>query len=69
MLTLEGAVERITYVNEQNGYTVAKLTPTGKDYLVTVVGNLPNVQPGESVRLEGVWTTHPQHGRQLEAKH
>ncbi|MFN8483853.1 MAG: ATP-dependent RecD-like DNA helicase [Anaerolineae bacterium] len=69
MLTLEGAVERITYVNEQNGYTVAKLTPTGKDYLVTVVGNLPNVQPGESVRLEGVWTTHPQHGRQFEAKH
>ncbi|MFN8473067.1 MAG: ATP-dependent RecD-like DNA helicase [Anaerolineae bacterium] len=68
MLTLEGAVERITYVNEQNGYTVAKLTPTGKDYLVTVVGNLPNVQPGESVRLEGLWTTHPQHGRQFEAK-
>ncbi len=68
MLTLEGAIERITYVNEQNGYTVARLTPTGKDYLVTVIGHLPNVQPGESVRLGGVWTTHPQHGRQFDAK-
>ena len=68
MLTLEGAIERITYVNEQNGYTVARLTPTGKDYLVTVVGHLPNVQPGESVRLGGDWTTHAQHGRQFEAK-
>lgn len=66
MLTLEGAIERITYVNEENGYTVARLTPNGKDYLVTVIGHFPHVQPGESVLLEGVWTTHPQHGRQFE---
>lgn len=68
MLTLEGAVERITYVNEENGYTVARLTPTGKDYLVTIVGHLPGLQPGESVRLQGFWTTHAQHGRQFDAR-
>ena len=68
MLTLEGAIERITYVNEENGYTVARLTPSGKDYVVTIVGRLPTVQPGESVRLSGFWTTHAQHGRQFEVK-
>jgi exodeoxyribonuclease V alpha subunit len=68
MQTLEGAIERITYANPENGYTVARLTPTGKDYLVTVVGSLGDLQPGESVRLQGDWTTHPQHGRQFDAK-
>ncbi len=68
MPTLEGAVERITYTNEENGYTVARLAPNGKDYLVTVVGHLPNLQPGESVRLIGEWTTHAQYGKQFDAR-
>jgi len=66
--TLEGTLERLTFQNEENGYTVAKLIPKGKGYEVTVIGALTGVNPGESVRLRGVWTTHPQYGRQFEVR-
>ncbi|MBN2391390.1 MAG: ATP-dependent RecD-like DNA helicase [Anaerolineae bacterium] len=66
--TLEGTLERLTFQNEENGYTVAKLIPKGKGYEVTVIGTLTGVNPGESVRLHGVWSTHPQYGRQFEVR-
>ncbi len=65
---LEGAVERITYYNEENGYSVVRLSVNTRSDLVTVVGNLPEVQPGESLQLEGRWTTHPQYGLQFQAE-
>jgi exodeoxyribonuclease V alpha subunit len=69
MATLEGAVERITFHNEENGYTVARLVPDGKDYEVTVIGNMLGVQVGEHVRLGGEWTVHSQFGRQFKVEH
>jgi exodeoxyribonuclease V alpha subunit len=65
---LEGTVERITYYSEETGYSVIRLSVPDQLDLATVVGNLPEVQPGESLRLEGVWTTHPQYGRQFKAE-
>jgi exodeoxyribonuclease V alpha subunit len=65
---LEGTLERLTFQNEQNGYTVARLVPKGRAYEVTVVGPLEGVQVGESVRLHGVWTTHAKYGRQFEVR-
>lgn len=61
-------MERVTYYNEENGYSVIRLNVEGHSNLVTVVGNLPEVQPGESLRLEGSWTKHPQYGRQFKAE-
>jgi len=69
LATLEGSVERITFQNAENGFTVLRLQPTGKRYLVTVVGPLATVHVGEHLRLRGRWTTHPQHGRQFEVQH
>ncbi len=63
---LEGTVERITFQNEENGYTVARLQPKGKSYEITVVGNLAGVHVGELLHLRGMWTTHPEYGRQFE---
>jgi exodeoxyribonuclease V alpha subunit len=63
---LEGTLERLTYQNEENGYTVARLIPQGKSAEVTVVGTLTGASVGESLRLEGIWTSHPQYGRQFE---
>src|SRR5262249_3476863 len=40
---------------------------SGSD-LITVVGNLLGVQPGESLRLAGRWKSHPQYGRQFEVQ-
>jgi exodeoxyribonuclease V alpha subunit len=66
--TLEGTLERLTYQNEENGYTVARVIPDGKSYEVTVVGPLAGANVGESLRIRGVWTTHPQYGRQFEVR-
>ncbi len=66
---LEGNLERITFHNSENGYTVAKFCPKGKRYEVTVVGSMLGVNVGESLRLSGVWTTHPEYGRQFEVRH
>ncbi|HEX5505551.1 MAG TPA: ATP-dependent RecD-like DNA helicase [Thermomicrobiales bacterium] len=65
--TLEGVVERLTYVNPDNGYTVARLQPAGQRHLVAVVGNLPAVNVGESVELTGRWERHALHGWQFLA--
>ncbi|MEY9211347.1 ATP-dependent RecD-like DNA helicase [Thermobifida halotolerans] len=63
---LEGVLERITYANEETGYTVARVdTGRGGD-LVTAVGSLLGAHPGESLRMEGRWTSHPQYGRQFQ---
>jgi exodeoxyribonuclease V alpha subunit len=67
--SLEAVLERITYANEETGYTVARVSARGVtsgDELLTVVGNLLGAQPGESLRLEGRWKSHPQYGRQFE---
>ncbi len=66
--TLEGVIERFTFQNEENGYTVARLIPKGKGYETTVTGVLSGVMVGESVRLRGVWKTHPEYGRQFEVR-
>ncbi|MFZ0566273.1 MAG: ATP-dependent RecD-like DNA helicase [Chlamydiales bacterium] len=63
-----GYIERITFHNSENGFTVARLKQPRKAELTTVVGSLPNIQPGESVRLRGQWKTNPAHGLQFEVK-
>lgn len=73
---LRGVVERVTYHNEENGYTVAKLAPEnaaavgvtrgfGRNGDVTVVGNLPDINVGECVELRGRWTVHAEYGKQF----
>ncbi|MEU9547189.1 SF1B family DNA helicase RecD2 [Streptomyces mirabilis] len=63
---VEGVLERITYANEETGYTVARVdTGRGANDLLTVVGALLGAQPGESLRLYGRWGSHPQYGKQF----
>jgi exodeoxyribonuclease V alpha subunit len=68
MEKLEGIVERLTYVG-QDGYTVLRLKVSGRADLQTVVGHLPDVNPGESLKLKGRWVSHAQYGRQFKAEH
>lgn len=67
MTTLTGVIERITYHNEETGYTVGRLTPERGGQLVTIVGNMMGINVGESVELRGEWTNHPDYGRQFKA--
>jgi exodeoxyribonuclease V alpha subunit len=64
---LEAVLERITFANEDTGYTVARVATerTGPD-LLTVVGPLLGAQVGESLRLTGRWGSHPRYGTQFE---
>lgn len=63
---VEGVLERITYANEENGYTVARVdTGRGSGDLLTVVGALLGAQAGESLRMEGRWGSHAQYGKQF----
>jgi len=76
MDTLSGSIERITYYNEENGYTVLRLRPDrvrgipdlSRDGLATVVGNLPELNPGEHLTLKGRWVNHPKHGGQFNVE-
>ncbi|WP_166352744.1 SF1B family DNA helicase RecD2 [Phytoactinopolyspora limicola] len=64
---LDAVLERFTYANDDTGYTVARAsTERSGDNLITVVGALLGAQPGESLRMTGRWTSHPQYGRQFE---
>jgi exodeoxyribonuclease V alpha subunit len=81
MDVLSGSVERITFYNPENGYTVLRLRPEHQkgmlavpktslsfDGLATVVGNLPELSPGEFLQLQGHWDRHPKHGSQFKAE-
>jgi len=64
--TVEGVLERIVFSNEENAWTVARLTVAGQRDLVTAVGNLLGVQPGENLRLTGAWIQDPKYGKQFK---
>ena len=59
-------IERITYYNQENGYTIAKAKVGGRHHLVTVVGNLLSINPGEVLKLKGQWHFHPRFGEQFK---
>ncbi len=77
MITIKGSVERITYYNQENGYTVLRLKPESAgrkrlpginlDGLLTVIGNFPELSAGEHISIEGEYHTHPKHGLQFKA--
>ena len=70
MLTdLSGQIERITFTNEENGFTIAKVKVQGKQDLVTVVGNLMAPMPGEIIDMQGEWAHHPKYGKQFKVAH
>ena len=66
--TLEGCLERITYFNAENHYTIAKLKISKTNNLVTVVGTMAAANPGQTLKIQGTWETHPKYGQQLKIK-
>ncbi len=65
MTTLYGCLDRITYSNEQNHYTIAKLITHDTKSMVTVIGYMPCAGSGENLKIEGAWETHQKYGRQF----
>lgn len=73
---LSGSIERVTFYNPENGYSVVRLRPEpllrhpglARDGTATIIGNLPELTPGEHVRLQGRWANHAKHGLQFQVE-
>lgn len=65
--SLSGLIERVTFHNEENGWTVLKVKAKGHRDLVTVVGSLPSVSPGEWLTAQGHWIQNREFGLQFQA--
>ncbi len=63
---LEGCLDRITFYNPENHYTIAKFRPRGAQNTITVVGFMPEPTAGEFLKLDGTWETHARFGQQLK---
>jgi len=63
-----GTVERVTFHNEESGFSVLRVQARGRRELVTVVGHAASVSPGEFVQAEGGWVSDPVHGVQFRAR-
>ena len=70
--SVEGAVEKITYQNSENGYTVCVISQegkSGKEATLTLVGIMPYLAVGETVKAIGSWGFHPTFGRQFNVEY
>ena len=67
LVTCEGTVHSIIFQNAENGYTVLRLL-TEEGEVITVVGCIPCVAPGEKLTADGLWVSHPSYGQQFAAE-
>ncbi len=63
---LEGELERITYFNAENYYTIAKLKTSKTNSIVTIIGTMSAVKAGQFLKIEGTWEIHPKYGQQFK---
>lgn len=63
-----GYIEGIIFTEAERGFTVARLKEPKKQELTTIVGYLPTLQPGETIRCKGTWKRHSHHGNQFEVQ-
>lgn len=68
MIKIRCVVERITYQNPENGYSVLKVAIKGYDDLVPLVGNLLDANVGSVLLVDGNWKVDGKYGRQFVAE-
>lgn len=66
---ITGRIERITFTNEDNGYTVMAVKAPGQRLPLTVVGHLAGPVVGEFIEMEGAFTVNARYGRQFQVVH
>jgi exodeoxyribonuclease V alpha subunit len=66
---VKGTVERVTFHNEENGFCVLRLLVKGRNDVVTLIGHVPNISPGEFIEASGVWFNDKKHGLQFKAEY
>ncbi len=66
MITLDGKIEKISFYNEENHYTIARFKTGQMKKVITVVGTLAGAGVGEKLKLKGNWEVHPKFGDQFK---
>ena len=66
--SLTGQIEKITFTNDETGFTIARVKVDGRHDPVTVVGTLMAPLPGEILDMRGEWANHPRFGRQFKVR-
>ena len=65
---LAGLVERVTYHNAENGFSVLRVKARGHRELVTVVGHAATISAGEWITAAGEWVNDRTHGQQFKTR-
>jgi len=65
---LEGEIEHVSFVNEENGFAVVRVRLPGRAEPVTAVGTIPAPAVGEVLAMEGGWARHPRYGEQFRVE-
>ena len=65
-ITLAGRIERVTYYNRENHFTIARLRTDENRRTITIKGTMPEPRVGESIEIRGRWETHARFGQQLK---
>ena len=64
-ITLAGRIERVTYHNRENHFTIARLRTDENRRSITIKGTMPEPRIGESIEVRGRWEEHQRYGQQL----
>ena len=65
MIKIRCVVERITFQNQENGYSIMKVKVKGYNDLVTIVGSLLDVPVGSVLLCDGDWKVDKRYGNQF----
>lgn len=65
---VQGYIEKITFQSDENGFTIAQLKRPGTSQTICLVGSMPSLRPGETVRCWGRWTKHLVYGQQFSVE-
>jgi exodeoxyribonuclease V alpha subunit len=68
MEVLAGIVERVTFHNEDNGFSVLRVKARSKPDLITVIGHAAAISAGEFIQASGAWINDRTHGVQFRAR-
>lgn len=63
-----GYVDSILFSEEENGFVVGKIKEPKKQEVTPIVGIMPGVHVGETIRCKGTWKIHPKFGQQFEVQ-
>ena len=66
MENLKGQVTRITFSNEENGFTILRLRPDGEDIDIACLGLMPTIAKGEMIDATGSWQVDKKFGKQFK---